>query len=372
MGLLAVVFLLAAWAGVTTPGRAAVKALLFIPEIIPSAPLHPQEWVTGTPTHQKVRFPVGGGEGDGDLYIPAGEGKHPAVVLFFGIIPAGPDDPRIVNLADGLARSNMVVLIPWSPVMTASYRLDPAAVGLLVDAFNYLKARPDVDPARIGMAGFCVGASFALMAAEDDGIRDEVAYVNDFGGYYNAQDLLVAIASHARFYGGASEPWQPRDDTRRVFATHLIESLDSQEERNALAQVFLEGGTPAQLDTSRLSEQGNVVYKLLSGVSLEEAGALLKALPPAFLSELDAVSPSTRIAALKAPVLIMHDREDTAIPSPESHRLAGALAKRGHVYYTEFSLFQHVDPTRPLPPPDMARELWKLLVHMYHVMLLGT
>ena len=372
LGLLIAVVLASAGAGITGPGRAVVKALLFIPEIVPGVPVRLQQWLVDEPIYQEVRFTVGDTEGEADLYVPAGGGAHPAVVLFFGVIPAGPDDPRIVNLARGLARSNMVVLIPWSDLMTASYRLDPGAVDLLVGAFRYLEGHPTVNAARIGLGGFCVGASFAALAAQDKRIRDRVAYVNFFGGYYDARDLLVAIASHTRSYGGVSEPWEPRDDTRKVFTVHLIEALPDVTEREALTQVFLDDGPNTEVDPASLSEQGRVVHRLLSGVNREEASALLDSLPTDFLEDLERISPSTLIATLETPVLIMHDREDTAVPAAESRRMAEALEGRAQVNYTEFSLFQHMDPTRQLAPPDMVREVWKLLVHMYNIMRLGA
>ncbi|MDO8750321.1 MAG: hypothetical protein Q7K03_04155, partial [Dehalococcoidia bacterium] len=99
LGLLVAILLVSAATGVTEPGRAAVKAALFIPEILPNAPIHPQRWLREDPSYEAVRFSYGGAQGTGDLYAPAGGGKHPAVVLFFGVIPAGRDDPRVVNLA---------------------------------------------------------------------------------------------------------------------------------------------------------------------------------------------------------------------------------------------------------------------------------
>ncbi len=372
IGVMATVFVASAWLGVTEPGRAAVKAALFIPEILPNSPVRPQRWLRDAPSYEVVGFSYGGTQGTGDLYAPAGGGKYPAVVLFFGVIPAGRDDPRVVNLASGLARSGMVVLIPWSEVMTASHRLDPQAADLLVGAFQYLEGQPSVDASQIGLAGFCVGASFATLAAEDARIRDRVAYVNSFGGYYDAKDLLVAIASRTRSDGEVSEPWIPRDDSQRVFTAHLLEGLPDAKEREKLAGAFQEEGSSEKLDMATLSESGKVVYRLLSGVTREEAVALLDSLPAVFLEELELVSPSTKIGDLKAPVLIMHDRQDTAVPATESRRMAEALKERGQVHYTEFSLFQHMDPTRQLPPLDMVKEVWKLLVHMYMVMRLGT
>jgi hypothetical protein len=64
----------------------------------------------------------------------------------------------------------------------------------------------------------------------------------------------------------------------------------------------------------------------------------------------------------------MHDREDDLVSSEESRRLAAALADRGDVYHTEFSLFKHLDPTRAVSPPVYVKELLKLYLHMYHVL----
>ncbi|MEK7777898.1 MAG: dienelactone hydrolase family protein, partial [Chloroflexota bacterium] len=326
------------------------------------------------PSYEAVRFFYGGAEGASDLYVPSGGGKYPAVVLFFGVIPAGRDDPRIVNLASGLARSGIVVLIPWSEVMTTFRRLDPKAVDLLVGAFQYLESHPAVDASRIGVAGFCVGASFAALAAEDDRIKEKVAYVNSFGGYYDAKDLLVAIASQTRFYDDFSEPWTPREDSKTVFAVHLLEGLPDAREGEMLAREFgyLKEPPAATYDPVSVSQEAQAVRSLLSGVTMQEAQALLSSLPSQFLDDLALISPSTRIGDLKAPVLIMHDSEDTAVPAAESRRMANALKERGQVHYTEFSLFQHVDPTRQLSPLDMAKEMWKLMFHMYMVMRLGT
>lgn len=373
------VIVIAGLAGVTEPGRTALRTALFIPQVLPGMPVRFQEWLSRDPVRQEVRFSFGSGkEGVGDLYLPDGidvdngDASYPAVVLFFGVIPAGRDDPRILDLSNALARSGMVVLIPWSDVMTTSRRMDFEGADLLVGAFAFLESHPTVDANRIGVSGFCVGASYAALAAQDARIRDKVAYANLFGGYYNVRDLLVSVASSTRSYGGAVEPWFARDDTREVFTVHLIEGLANADERDLLARVFMDGGPEDEIDPAALSQHAGVVHRLLSGVTRDEAGHLFDLLPVEFLEDLARLSPNTLIGDLKAPVLIMHDREDTAIPSPESRRMAEALAGRGEVYYTEFSLFQHLDPTAQLPLPSMVKELWKFYLHMYNVMRLGA
>jgi hypothetical protein len=62
---------------------------------------------------------------------------------------------------------------------------------------------------------------------------------------------------------------------------------------------------------------------------------------------------------LRAPlVVLLHDRDDPVIPVGESRRLRDALAGRGGVRYTEFTVFKHLDPTKGNPSPiALAREL---------------
>ncbi len=366
--LLAAVVALSAWVGVSEQGNTAVRTALFVPEIVGRIPVKLQPYLVKEPLYQRSVFQAEDGRLiEMDLYTPAEDGIHPAVVLFFGVIPASRDDPRIVGLANGLARSGMVVLIPWSEVMLTERRMEPEAVEIVASAYLFLEDMEGVDKEQIGLAGFCVGASFAALAAQDERISDRVAYANLFGAYYDARDLMVSVASRSREYDGSIRPWQPRDDTQEVFTRHLIEALPDAEEQEALSRVFLGGESePADLSDS-LSEYGQVAYRLLKGVDRDEAEELMRQLPESFLDELDSISPSTRIDRLETHVLLMHDREDTAIPAVESKRMAESLAE-GSVYYTEFSIFQHVDPTRPVPFPELIREMGKLYLHMYNVM----
>ncbi len=346
-------------------GRAAVKTALFIPQTLPTIPVKPQEWFTRDPSVTEVEFPSRDGFGVADLYMPAGDGIHGAVLLFLGVNPAGRDDPRVVNLAEGLAQSGVIVMIPWSDNMTEKI-VSPTEVDALARAYEYMISLDRVDPDRSGMGGFCVGASFAMVAAQDERIRERVKFVNFFGGYYDASDLTASVVSKSRFYNNALEAWTPAALSVEVVAVHLIDGLSDEGERALLKRAFIE--KDARADVSAMSAEAQIVYRLLSGVSLPEAQRLISELPASMRSKLDAISPATRIEDLSARVLIMHDKADSLVPSEESRRLADALSERGDVYHTEFSLFQHVDPTRPVSPPVYVRELFKLYLHMYRVL----
>ena len=110
------------------------------------------------------------------------------------------------------------------------------------------------------------------------------------------------------------------------------------------------------------------MYELLNKPDLNTAYRLMERLPPKSLDTLERISPSSDIGNLRAKVLVMHDREDKLVPSEESRRLVDALQERGDVHYTEFSFFDHVDPTRSVGPLEFGKEGFKLFLHMYRVM----
>ena len=347
--------------------RTASHTLLLVPQLLPAIPVKPQQWFVGEPTRRPVVYTSGGSEENADLYVPAGGGRHGAVLLFLGVNPAGKDDERVVNLAKGLARAGLVVMIPWSDRMTQK-RVAVEEVENLVAAFRYMQTLKEVDPDRLGMGGFCVGASLAAVAAQDERIRDEVQFVNFFGGYYDARDLVKSVVAESRFYGDDSAAWEPNRLSVEVVASHLVEAVTDPDERALLSARFEGGSTDADVNEEALSPEARAVSALLSGPTLEEAEGLLAQLPERALADLAAISPSEGIERLSARTLIMHDRQDELVPSEESRRMAEAMRAGGDVYYTEFSFFHHVDPTRSASPAVFARESFKLYLHLYNVL----
>ena len=355
----------------TPQGRTAFKTALFVPQILPAVPIKPQQWFISDPVREEVSYSSPYGQGVADVYRIADGKKRAGVLLFLGVNPAGRDDERVVNLSEALARAGFVVMIPWSPSMIEK-RIDLREIDNLISAFKYLKAQDYVDPKRVGMGGFCVGASIAAVAASHPSISHQVAFLNFFGGYYDAQDLLRQISSRNSLYNGNIEPWQPDTLTSEVFINQLIESLEDPIEREALSRRFLEKIDADGLSPQELSPEARAIFKLLSGVPIEDTNSLIKQLPARLLDELDKISPSTSIGNLKARVMIMHDREDDLVPSEESRRLADALSSRGNFYYTEFSFFQHVDATRSVGGLTYLKEGFKLYLHMYNIIRVAS
>ena len=357
--------LLTLFIALTPQGRAGFHTVLFVTQVL-DIPVKPQGWFTGEPLRHEVHYPSSDGTTVADVYRPDDGGRHAAVVLFLGANAAGRDDPDVVNLGNALAAAGYVVMFHWSPTMALRANIEPAETGNLVWAFQYLAEREYVDPERVGLGGFCVGASFALVASADTRIRERVHFVNAFGPYYDAETLLLQAASRSVVYDGERTPWEPDSLTMRVLANELIETLEDPADADALTRRYMEGQALAPAELDALSPHARTVAGLLDGATPEEAAALYAGLPAGFRQDLAEISPSTYVDGIQAKLLVMHDRHDRLVPAAESRRLLAATQDRGDVRYTEVLAFEHVRPSGG-GVGDLLAEAARLFRHMYDI-----
>lgn len=357
---------------ITPQGRIASRVALFIPQILPDISAQPLEWFTPDPVWQKIKYPTSNQDGFADLVIPGEPGDYGAVLFYLGVFVDHPrEDPRIVALAEGLARSGMVVLIPWSNTQIHQ-RINLDDVDDLVLGFQYLRSLDFVDPEKVGLGGICTGASMVTIAAQDERIRNDVKFINFFAGYYDAFDLTKSIVSNSRFYGDIVLPWEPDELTYQLFSNHMIDGVVEKNDRDILSRIFISNEVTTLDEINTLSAEGMIVYKLLNGVSFDEADELIFQLSDNTKEFLRRASPSTNIDRVKARVLIMHDVYDNLVPSEESRRLADALSGDERTYHTEFSLFQneiqlHMDDDAKISTLGYIQETIKLYMHLYNV-----
>lgn len=148
--------------------------------------------VTGQVTRQKIQF--AGSRGDvvpGYLWVPRGTpGKrYPGIIVMYGIT-GNKDDGGVAEASQILANSGFVAMtLDWPgtgdrlpPIKKSDRVTDPRVKDWTVDdygaALNWLSARPEVDPQRLGYAGASMGAMTGLaFAKRDQRIRAVVAMV---------------------------------------------------------------------------------------------------------------------------------------------------------------------------------------------------
>jgi dipeptidyl aminopeptidase/acylaminoacyl peptidase len=335
--LAALIAALAVW----HPSRVAVQALLLLPALFPSAPVDPLGLLTAAPIREQYAYPYAGGTVEADLYRPAGGDQHGAMMLLLG---AG-DLPRsdvAVHFADGLARLGIVVLVPESSGMLAE-RLSFDEVDAVRASLDLLGSQSDVDTDRIGLLGLSASGGVSIVAAAQADLRDRVRFVNSFGSYDDALTLVADVSSRSIELDGQVRPWEPEERTREVVSLAL---------------------------TGTATEQSGLVSELMHDTpSRDRARALIAQLPPTTLAQLRAISPATYLGQLRAHLYLMHDVDDPFIPFTQSRDLV-ARAPAGVVQrYTEFSIFAHVIPDRPVPWQTFVPDLWRLFWHVHAVLL---
>ena len=136
-----------------------------------------------------VRVPAEGGiELGAWLFLPEGDGPHPAITMAHGF--AGTKEHGLERFAQAFAAAGFVVLVhdhrnfgtsggdlrgdidPWRQI--ADWRR----------AISYLERRPEVDPTRIGLWGSSYAGGHALvLGATDRRLRCVVAQVPTISGY---------------------------------------------------------------------------------------------------------------------------------------------------------------------------------------------
>ena len=326
------------------PLTTAIHTAAFASQVLPS-PVKPQPWLATEPVHVAAEFNRDDGTtGTGDIYVIPDGKRRAGVVVFLGANAAGADDPDVINLGKALARAGFAVMYYWSPTMGERAQVDAGEIPNVVAAFQHLRQQDFVDPDRVGLAGFSVGASFALVAAADPRIADGIAFVNAFGGYYDNADLVVQIAASRAIDNGGDVPWAVDRLTRQVFDNMLTPESES-----PAAVALLEGTDSIAAARARYAE-----------------------MPEDFRAKVDSISPSQHIDLWSPNTVmrVMHDQGDPLIPVGESRRMVRALQEQRPdvpVYYTETDIFRHVRPDAETDLKSMLRGAFQLYRHMYHI-----
>jgi dienelactone hydrolase len=222
----------------------------------------------------------------------------------------------------------VVVGVPDSSALR-NLEVTPSEPRHLADAVLALSQRPEVDSNRVGLAGFSAGASMALIAAADPRIADQVSFVSSFGGYADANRLLVDVATNTTVTDGVTTPWQADPGIRTDIASMLL---------------------AGDLDPA----DSAAVDRLFAATDRAAAEAAVASFSPLLKERLAGISPVNFVDAIKTHVYLLHGEPDTAIPVAHAALLAEDLDGRVS-RLTQFGEFGHGRPGQSgLGPEDFG------------------
>lgn len=344
---LALLFVAGAFLSVVPVGRSAARAALLLPALVSASQPAPLVLAGDPVRHTRLVVPSRNGPVYLDIYAPSTTsplipGSRAGVVIIPGV-GDNRGDPQLVNLSESMARAGLVAMDMTTDALIG-YDLVPADADAVVSAVQTLQHWPGVGASRVGILGFSAGGALACLAATDPRIRDSLPYITLFGGYYDATTLLRDFGRRGLVVDGASVPWQPNIVPLQVLANVFADTLPP-DQGNTLRGAFAQGAPPlteAQLAT--LSPAAAAAYHLLAGDEPGQVDANLAALSPAMRKLLAALSPSTVVSRIHAPIYLLHDRNDQYVPFTQSRQFATALARLSHPHeFVEFSIFAHVE-----------------------------
>ncbi len=290
-----------------------------------------------------------------DLWRPADRPPHPAVVLVHGLTPDGKDDPRLARAADLLARAGLLVVVPDLPEMRAQ-RLRPGDAAGVAAALEHAARRRG----EVAILAISVGSGPALAAAVEAPAAGRVRVVVTLGGYADARELVRYFTTGAYGFRGIAgrAPFDPA--VARAFLVSNLDLVRDPSERAAVQAAL--GGRPLPASTGA---EARAVLAVLENRDPERVDRLLAALPPETQALLDALSPVRDVGRLRARLVLVHGRDDPAIPFTESLRLAAA-ADPGRTRLVLVDLLAHVEGRSPAW--QQARDLVWLWSAVYELL----
>jgi pimeloyl-ACP methyl ester carboxylesterase len=346
--ILIIVCLLAIGLTIFPQGRAAARTALLLPALVSTSEPAALVAIGEQVRHREMTITSSSGPVYLDIFEPTS--PAPAWKPARGgilIVPGVGDNRKfapLVNLSRSMARTGLVVMTVLTPAI-ANFDIVAQDKDAIVQAFLALTKQPGVDKDHVGMLAFSAGVPLISFAAADPRISAQVAFVAADGGYFDTETTLRAFARRAIDIDGKTEHWEPISVAMHVMANIITRDLPQAERdriRLALAEIKPQPMTPAEV--AALSPQGHAAYMLLTGGEPEKVDQNIAQLSPATQALLDQLSPKQVLAQIKAPVYLLHDRNDHSIPPTESRAFAAALQQLNHPYhYVEFHIFDHVE-----------------------------
>ncbi|GAB3575236.1 alpha/beta hydrolase family protein [Hymenobacter daeguensis] len=236
----------------------------------------------------------------GMLTIPAGPGPFPAVVL---LSDSGPHDrdgtvgdfAPLGQLADYLTRRGIAVLrfddrgagkSGGTPAVTTADLVSDAQAGL-----NYLRTRPEIDLAHLGLIGHGEGGNVALLAA--------------------AQPLPPAFVVTMAAYGlpGRDIVVQQQATTLRTLGTDAAQIEAATKRQQAMLEIIRQttDNAQAQAIVANMLKQNNAA---IDNATAQASAAEMTS--PRYRYFL-AFNPVEKLAAVNCPVLLLNGTSDLTI-----------------------------------------------------------
>ncbi|MFN7132886.1 MAG: CocE/NonD family hydrolase, partial [Myxococcales bacterium] len=270
------------------------------------------------------------------LYLPSRTTGR-SLVLAHGVHRLGIDEPRLVTLARAFARSGVAVLTPQLDGL-ADYRIEaPENLRALHIAVRWLSER-DESGGRVGLMGVSFGGGLALRVAAEEDVAPRLRFVASLGGHHDLARVARFFATGRIAAPDGDLPWTPHDYGVAVLAYDAAEAFVGAEDapafRAAVAHFLANDHDAASRAGTALQGRAAALFTKVQARDVAALAPAVLASLPALRPAMDAASPRGRIAAIGAPLFLLHGATDTVVPPSESRWVAHEAGDRAELLVT--------------------------------------
>lgn len=323
------------------------EAFLFLDDLAVGSGPSRLKQLTSTPRRETASYTVGGRSYHADVYLGASP-PLAGILVVPGVAQLGKDDPRLMALANSLARVRFAVLVP-DMVNVRDLKVQPGDIQEVADAFSYLVSRADLAPqGRAGISAHSYAVGPALLAALQPALRDRVRFLMGVGGYYDLRSVVTyCTTGYFRAEGGSWRYLRPNTYGKWITVISNADRLSDQGDRATMIAMarrrLADPQAPIDDLASKLGPEGRTLYALVTNADPGRTPDLIAQLPASIRTDLAALDLAAHdLRSLRARVILVHGREDDIIPYTESLALEHALPK-GQVRLFLVGGLVHVD-----------------------------
>ncbi len=302
----------------------------------------------------------------GRIYRPRGVEDPPGLVLVHGVHRLGPDDPRLVRLAEAFAATGLVVFTPRVAAFT-DYRLAPEAIttiGAAASGLRHELGRP------IGVVGISFAGGMALVSATDPRFAPDIAFVVALGAHHDLERISIFFATDRILLPAGSLQSHESDQYGALVLIYadverFFDKPDQAGAREAIRLWLSEQWDQARAVSQTLSPAAHARLEALFRHEREGVRDRLVTEIYCHADELEKVSPRGKLAALQVPVYLIHGVGDKVIPTSETEWLAREVPPQHLRRVLITSVLSHADLQQDLG----MREYWEVIQFMRDVLV---
>ena len=320
------------------------------------------------PQPTTIEYSDGNSQTKAWIFKPNKTVSHSAIIISFGVGINDENKNLLIQTADNLRKSGITVLVPL-PEDVQKDDITLRAIESYKNAFTFLEKQSYIDPKKIGFLGFCAGSDLLLVAATNNEISNKILFVASFSAYADINDFYSEVFSHHTI-GSNSHLWIPNQISYNLalkgFSRGLLTKIkvENDIDKKFLDDILING----KLDRSKITGLSPQWQEIMTIITSRDPYFIRSQFPkfPAELLKLnDDISPINHVKNIKAPIFLIHDRNDDFEPVEESKRLADAFGPQAQ--FLETNILDHTILRNKIPIQSWLKEGPKIFSFLYKI-----